>query len=485
MKIANITSVQTLFKQTQLLNYLVWIANLGVVPLFLFFCFLPRPAFFDLRSLLTVVTPVLDTIKTPQYYINAVLLPKMLFFVKAIVVFSLYLDMAAASEQIYLGVGEHAEISISPTDKYSIGTPNVVAHKVLENKKILIKGKNPGTTELIVIGINSTQTYNIRVDETKKISDLPNSIKAQNNVLSGKISGEKALCQLKNIYEKNIYSFSKSNISIDHKLKTNLVTEIYQYFFKRGIEQVECIANQGVISCLVEEIPELYKNEVNELAKKKCVIINSTKVKGQVNYKIRLKIVQLENLSGKEVGFGLDKIDAGWGDIFTLGTVGILSRNQIFINEQNLNVSTLGEPEAILRLDNELQIQVGAEVPYKMTASENAGGVNRLEWKFAGLSVKITLRKIGTQYMLEYQTEFTRPSADGSISGSKQKSTLVIIPFVPIEIFKIGYQTEADRVSALPGVNSIPIIGELFKSKGKEKTYKNITGLVQLERMDD
>jgi hypothetical protein len=409
----------------------------------------------------------------------------MLFFVKAIVVLSLYLGTAQAAQQIYLGVGEHAEIPMTPTDKYSVGTTNVVAHKVLDNKIILIKGKNPGTTELIVISANSSEIYNIKVDQAKKITDFPNGIKVNDNVLTGRISGEKALCQLKKIFEKNIYSFSKSNISIDHKIKSDLVSEIYHYFFKRGIEQVECTANQGVITCLVEEIPELYQKEVNELALKKCVIISSTKIKGQVNYKIRLKIVQLENLSGKEVGFGLDKIDAGWGDIFTLGTVGILSRNQIFINEQNLNVSTLGEPEAIIRLDNEMQIQVGAEVPYKMTASENTGGVNRLEWKFAGLSVKLTLRKIGPQFMIEYQTEFTRPSSDGSISGSKQKSSLMITPFVPVEVFKIGYQTEADRVSALPGINGIPIIGELFKSKGKEKTYKNITGLLQLERMDD
>jgi len=478
-------SAQTKFKQTQIENYLVWIANLGVVPLFLFCCFLPRPPFFALRTLFTDVAAVLDTIKTPKYYIKGLLLPKMLLAVKAILLILPMCNGAFASEHIYLSVGEHAEISMAQVDKYSVGTPNIVAHKVIANNKILIKGKNIGTTELIILKKDSSVTYNIQVVDKKNLSSLPPGIRKQGNSLTGKISDLPSLCQLKNLYEKNLSSFSNNKISLNQKMKSDLIAEVYQYFFKRGMEQIECSANQGIISCLVDEIPTEYQKEVKDLAQKKCVIINSTKIKNQFNYKIKIKIVQIEDLSGKEVGFGLDKIDTGWGDIFTLGTIGLLSRNQIFINEQKLHVSTLGEPEAILRLDNELQIQVGAEVPYKMTSSESTGGVNRLEWKFAGLGVKLTLKKIGNQHLLEYQTEFTRPSTDGSISGSKQKSSLIITPFVPIEIFRIGYQTQAERLSALPGINDIPIIGEIFKSKGSEKTFKNITGLVQLERMEE
>lgn len=80
------------------LNYFTWIANLGVVPLFLFDAFLLAPAAFFLFALLTFVTPVLETmiklLKIHKYneycFLSIMRAPKVANFpqcVKIIVVF--------------------------------------------------------------------------------------------------------------------------------------------------------------------------------------------------------------------------------------------------------------------------------------------------------------------------------------------------------------------------------------------------------------
>ena len=144
-------------------------------------------------------------------------------------------------------------------------------------------------------------------------------------------------------------------------------------------------------------------------------------------------------------------------------------------------MNTLAEPVGLIRPMSPAEFQIGADVPYATTGKD--GNVTQTQWQFAGLKVKITLENIGDKLQINYETELTKPSAgvNGSISGNKEKSSVVIDLNSPTQIFQISLKTQAQGVDQMPFLNRIPLLGELFKSKSSQDNYKMITGIIEIK----
>ncbi|RLA63024.1 MAG: hypothetical protein DRQ89_08095, partial [Epsilonproteobacteria bacterium] len=122
----------------------------------------------------------------------------------------------------------------------------------------------------------------------------------------------------------------------------------------------------------------------------------------------------------------------------------------------------------------------GAEIPYKIN-----GEVPHTQWKFAGLRIKTNLKKVGLNYLLEYETLISRPKNSDSISGNREKSTVILKVGTPVQLFQIGLKTEGRNNEGVPFLGHIPIISSLFGTRSTQLTYKKITGLIVLEEQHD
>ena len=164
-------------------NYLTaWIANLGVVPLFLLAAFLLAPAFFFFLSLLLFVTHVLETIRQLLYrYRNNIsllnnfkpyFLPVNSLCVKEIflsALLTLVLPCAQSSEipshDIILSRGQSTEIDLKQMGKFNVGNRQVLTYHLNEStKKLLIRGNQLGYSEILVWNKDkSMESYQVSV----------------------------------------------------------------------------------------------------------------------------------------------------------------------------------------------------------------------------------------------------------------------------------------------------------------------------------
>lgn len=103
-----------------------------------------------------------------------------------------------------------------------------------------------------------------------------------------------------------------------------------------------------------------------------------------------------------------------------------------------------------------------------------------IDWRFAGLKITTLLEERDGVLTLDYETEFTRPMGQ-SISGSKEKSSLLLRPGESYKLFQIGYQSHGEERQNLPGLKNIPLLRVLFGSRNRNNNYKRIEGYLLVE----
>jgi hypothetical protein len=478
----------------------VWIANLGVVPLF-FICFLrDAPIFTFLFDLLVFVTRVLETI----FYLLLVdlknkplVLSKTASPVKAFLLiagcFGLYFPSSWAQNpeiDLILARGEQKELQIpGGIHKFSIGNSEVVAKKVI-GANLLIKGKSVGFSDLKIWGKSKNQVH-YRIYVLSKNDQLTNlqlahSLKELNLKLSVsghliKIAGE--------LHHKNDYFLLQKinrlnkeqiidNVKLSKKLRSEIIGEIYEVFYQENLNRFKCHDEYLKIICEISKNQPLPETVQKLLKEKYSLELISSRMEGH-NYKIKLKLIQLEQLDGEELSLGLNQLSSRMEDFFSNGLISLINKNVILLRHHHIHASTLGEPEIMTLFGEETKIEIGSEIPFRADA---LNAINT-QWKFAGMRLKFNLMPDGKDFKLKYETEFTRPQ-EGTITGSKNQSIVNLTKEKPIEIFKVIFKTTTNEQSGIPLIEKLPILGELFKSKSNVETYKSITGLLMLEEIE-
>lgn len=471
-----------------------WIANLGVVPLFFIAFFLEDPAAFAFLCLLFSVTHVLDTIRhllNNNRSISPVVTPVTNLVKVILVILSINRPIWAEEfrKDIILAKGEQSELSIPGLDKFSVGNKEIIGHKYLPQKgQFLIKGKCVGFSDLVLwdklknkysykifIISKNDQLKTIHTADALKYLHLDFKIQGENIYLEGEIKEIDAYFMLLKIMKEQNNLLS-SNLSLSSSLKSRIIGEIYAHFIKEGVQEYSCKVQGIKITCSYDELTQP-SPEVQNLLKNKfdLSLLSFKSSRHRKNFKIKLKMLQLERLDGEELSFGLYRLESNIHDLFTVGVQDLINRNQIFIQENHLNLSTLAEPESIIMLNTDNVIEIGQEIPFRADTQF----AQNIQWKFAGIKIKLKLIQCGDNYCLDYETEFTTPR-DGAISGSRNKSKLVIIPGKPIQFFQVSFKTMTDDSKGLPILSHIPLLGSLFKSKTNQETFKTISGYLSL-----
>lgn len=477
-----------------------WIANLGVVPLFLLAAFLLAPIALCLALRRFSVIAVLEAINISSrkihYLSNLKLLnvTTRLLFVKVLLLLPYASQANPLSEDVILAKGEQKELIFPNLEKFSIGNPEVISYKFYpKQKRLLVKGKKIGYTDIVIWSKKEKKIYELYVlskqkflktfqlSEALKNLNLSIDIKGPIMTAEGELSdfGDYLyLHKIKKQFQDQVFF----KIKISPSLRNHIVAMTYKKLYSNGFSYVSCQSDWLDILCFYEgEKNEVLINQLSEHYKI-SFIRQDSKLRHK-NFRVNLKLIQLEKMDGREIQIGLDRLESSVIDLFNFGLQKLIEKNQVLLSQSQIELSTLAEPEFIINLNTPQEIEIGSQIPYQNISTQGSSVVAPIDWRFAGLKIKSKLKESYGKLVFEYETEFTRP-ADQSISGSKEISSAIITPGRPIKIFQIGLQTISKDRKGIPILSEVPILKHLFESKSDQKTYKHIYGYIYLEELD-
>ncbi|MBP9674991.1 MAG: pilus assembly protein N-terminal domain-containing protein [Bacteriovoracaceae bacterium] len=391
--------------------------------------------------------------------------------------------------------GEQRELSIPNLSHFSVGNKHILQyHYNAQNKQFLLKAKSLGFSDIIFwnkLGKKSIykiyvlskadQLELLRLTETLEHMGLKTRPEGALIIVQGSIEKKADFLLLQKL-EKDFSKLLFLKVEISPDLQKEIMADIYPLFLKEGIYDISCYTELLKIICAYSQ-PEGQKSAGEERLLKtieqkyQVSFLPSSSPYLSKNFKAKLKILQVERSDGKEFSFGLSQIQTTWGELFTQGIKSLIQKNEMAFQESKITVSTLAEPEIIMRLNAPSFIQVGAEIPYTASTANTI----QTQWKFAGLELKLNLKAWGDKFSLEYSSELTRPSDMNQVSGNKESSSVMLELNQPIEIFQIGIKTLGKKENALPWIHRFPLMGELFKSHAQAGSHKKIIAILLLE----
>lgn len=480
--------------------YLAWTANLGVVPLFLLAAFLFAPAALFLALRRFSVTAVLDAIdisqSNNQHLSNLKLLnlSVTLLFVKGFLLFPVASFAQLSPSDIIIAKGEQKELNFPRLKNFSVGNPEVISYKLIaKNGKLLVKGKRVGFTDLIVWTPNGKETLSLYVLSKQKFLQtfqLADSLKNMNLTIDIKgpvmtasgtlydFSDYLYLQKIKNQFQNQVFF----RITLDRELRNHIIGQVYKKLYANGFSSVVCQNDWLDILCfyegennapLLKQIAEFYR----------VTFIQQDSKNKHKNYRLKLKLIQMEQMDGREIQLGIDKLQAKISDIFDFGIKKLIEDNFVYLSRSNLDLSSLAEPEFVANLNSPQLIEIGSQIPYQNIAQQGSTVIAPIDWRFAGLKIKTKLTESYGKFLFDYETEFSRP-VEQAITGSKEISSALLEIGKPLKIFQIGFQTSSKGRQGIPFISEIPILKHLFESKSDQKTYKQIYGYVILEEVE-
>ena len=476
-----------------------WIANLGVVPLLRLAAFLLAPIALCLALRRFSVTAVLEAInissRNNQYLSNLKLL-NLTTSILIVKVF-LFLPCAAFSEtplsDVILAKGEQKELSFQQVKNFSVGNSEVISYKFMpKSNKLLIKGKKVGFTDLVIWHKSGKETISIYVLSKQKFLktfQLADALKNMNLTIDIKGPVMTATGSLKDfsdyLYLQKIKGQFQDQvffkITLDRELRNHIIGQVYKKLYANGFSSVSCQVDWMDILCFYEGAQNIeFLKQMSSFYR--VTFIQQDSRARHRNFVLKLKLIQLERMDGREIHLGLDKLQASVKDLFELGIRRLIDDNMVFLQRTNMDLSTLAEPELVVNLNTPQTIEIGSQIPYQNISTQGASVIAPIDWRFAGLKIKTKVTEAYGKMLLDYETEFSRP-IEQAISGSREISSALLEVGVPLKIFQIGFQTTSKDRRGIPGLSQIPIIRHLFESKSDQRTFKQIYGYVVLEEV--
>lgn len=486
-----------------------WITNLGVVPLFLFEAFLFCPAFLVLFALLVLVILVRETMIRLLYLCYAALtplklihneapfLPALLVIVKGSLPYFLSVLFSISYAQngnIWLPIGGQEQINISKGAHYSLGNREIVKTKLMGHT-LLIRGDKVGTTDLKIWGAKGDlQHIPIYVlSRSSYAKQRPMREKLENGGLTifghptsptvrGKIESMDTYRDLWT-FAQNSQAFSLE-VELSKTLQKKLIGKIYKRFFDQYLDYISCQFNGAIMNCAHSHLPAETKDTIAFLEKNYWVqfsyrpLLNFRK-----NFEVKMKIFKVERMDGEEIKVGIDELNLQISELLNSPLAKIREGHGIILKGNNLEISTLASPKIKVHVGKQATIRVGSDIPYPI---QNKEGPTSYQWKFVGLKIKFDLSPAQKGLNVHYQTSLSSPTGESnSVQGSFQESILRVLPFVPSKLFEIDLVVDQENKKKIPLLGDIPLLGLLFSSNQKSKTYKKIVALASISPLED
>ena len=505
------------FSRCHHLTYLSWwIANLGVVPLFLFSALRFDPADLAFAFLLLLVTAVLETILPLLYQstknlkisnsskylhgswpnVKRLILSALLLGGFSLSAMAEESSLTKNKEDLVMAIGEHRQFTPAQVHHFALTNRQVLVPTFSPKKGLIIRAKTQGFSELILWDQQGRkQVFAVNIINKRDQQQMLNVIseaeslglKALQNASGITFSG--AVTELRHYQRlvdlKKKFPELELDLELSKELKHLILEKAYHLFYEHFIDQAQCTFEQHKLDCQIPPGHPAIKNIKSMLENNFLITLREiAPIPLGQNLKIKLKIIQIERSDGREINFGLNQLNARLEDVFNHGIAPLIEKNQIMLRQYDAKIETLAEPQLLLHLDQEAKITLGAEIPYSQ--HNETGSVISTQWKFSGLQVKLKCQHVNGKLILTYQTELssTAASSNGSIAGNSQLSQASIELDRPLELFDVALKGDELRQQSIPLLGDIPFLGKIFSSHELVTINKRIIALAEVKLND-
>jgi len=483
-----------------------WIANLGVVPLFLFAAFLFFPDLTFLAALLFFVTRVFETIYPLQFSTSAVqfsirnkVLPSQSCTVKIFLLISVscHIHPAFAKAQvtekttIILSKGQHHQIKFDGFSNYSVTNKDTISHKLSPSEGLLfIKGKKLGFAEVILWKSKSRKKvfkiYVLHKNRHLKIVQLGEvfeqmglDIKLVGPILkvSGEIKELPIYRKVKQILKKNKdHIISKMRIS--RFLKSIILSEVYSNFLNRYIDSIDCKIQFLDVECN-------YSNHSNlkitkSLKEKYFISFNNLGIENRnSNIRLTFDIKRISISTNKQINPGLNRYQGKLKTLINNDFKSPLLSNSFNLNGLKGHLVTVAKPSILIIPGERSEISVGSSIPFNQGEEKGTG------FKFAGLKIETNVIPKGKNFLCEFSIMLSKPNSTNSLSFQENKQTSkVILPLnEKVNVLNIEFNSNSTDEEMIPVLSRVPILGRLFTSHSVGSSLQRIIAYVHVERM--
>ena len=435
----------------------------------------------------------------------------LLFIISALVMVS---TTFAGSPRITLNVGENKVISVEALERVAVGDPQVADVQVLsDGKELLITGKSKGTTNLIlwtshgeetreirVISFDPRQVYNEVTQLLQGIEGITTKLVGENIIIDGETITDRDFERVEKVAK--MYPQVQMFLKRGHGQSGLIANEINKSFQKAGLNGVEArtvgdkifidgnVASQKDFDIATSISEALMDNPKEDL-------VNLIKV-GSVKTIIQMDLEFIE-VNRKD----LQNIGVKWGDSLSVGaTAGVsggigsgvshqwggpvnLSANYgvtLNLMKQQGTARTLARPSVITVSGQKATFLAGGEVPIPLITAQSS----TVQYKEFGLrfifepeanpatndvysKIEIEMSDIDRSTNVQGVPGFLTRRVDTYMSA-KSGETIALSGLVKAETSK--------SVNKMPGFGSIPILGELFKSRNFNDQQSELVVLV-------
>lgn len=362
----------------------------------------------------------------------------------------------AADDTMPVTVGKSQVMTVgNDITKVSITNPAIADVAVVSKRDVLINGKKPGTTTLIVWTQKGRYSYDVlvRADANLLRTTLERALKV--NGLTVEITGDSVIL----IGRVN----TTSQIKMAEQIASGFASKVINLLTATNVQQVQ--VNVQVV--------ELNKNASSELG---------------VKWGTMYRLPSGEDvLRPDEMVVSTMKRPAGVDQPF----FGIYERiaARIKAMEANGDAKILAKPNLVAVSGGKADFLVGGEIPIPMAQQLQTV---TFEWKPYGIKLAVEPRvledgrismKVSPEVStLDYNnavrlTDFLVPA----ISSRRASTEVVLSPGQGIAIGGLMQNIESKSVERVPLLGHIPIIGELFKSTRFQKNETELAILVTPE----
>lgn len=372
------------------------------------------------------------------------------------------------TETMELLIGHTEVIAFNKIERVSVGDGDVIDVKVLnESNQTLVIAKKIGVTDLRLWGTgNRSQRYIVRVIEPSaeyirnrveehlgQIHGVTTRIVDGSVVMEGRVSRDDDMARITTLASNipNVVNYVMKS-QVDYRTMVRLDVKVLE-FKKRALKSLGINWAQSVNGPTFGVVSDWRTNNV----------------------------FRAGDASGLTLGAGLTALplDVGTKAYFGL-TSSVASVIDLLI--QNGHARLLAEPNLSCRSGGKADFRAGGEIPYPTTGS--MGGTN-VEFKSYGVALSMEPHADPDGYIAtKINVEISSIDPAVTVMGlpgilSRVTSTELNVKSGQTMVLAGLLSSEAsETVNRVPGLSAIPILGELFKSKGFQSSETELVILV-------
>ena len=419
---------------------------------------------------------------------------------------------SAARERLNLTLGEQKTINTPSISRIAVGNPGVADVKVLEkSNQVLITAMGVGETNLIVWDESDRErTILIRVsardpwEVTRELKQLLTGIEGINIkpvgmrvIIDGMVLREddmKKILKISKFYPQVMSLATLSPTVLD----TNI--ELVNNELKNAGMSSARAVRVGNRVILTGDVPD-------ENAKKHAKVIADAFTKDVLNFLkigIALKKMILVNVDFIEIDKGaLTDVGIKWGNLLSfgveaesegvwdgshttpvLGTYTVTGNYGLNINllKNNQRSRILAQPKLLCRSGEKAEFLAGGEIALPIVTANSS----TVEYKKYGLILNISpvvdnYDNIATSIEVENSNIADFVNGIPNFQTSRVKTSINISNGQTIALSGLVSYTHSKSVDKVPGIGSIPILGELFKSRNFRQDESELVIFVTLQ----